>query len=93
MDFVAFLIDVALLPLQFILIPIDALLAQIPGIGMIPSFISNLFSFIGQIPQTLVSLTGLSPILWNLAIGAFLVFFTLSPAINIIKKIWAFVRL
>lgn len=93
MDFVGFFVDIALLPLQFILIPVDALLAQIPGIGAIPGYINQLFSFIGSIPSTLVSLTGIAPLLWNVAIGAFIVFFTLSPTINIVKKIWAFVRL
>lgn len=93
MDFVAFFLDIALLPLQFILIPVDALLAQIPGIGAIPGYINQLFSLIGSIPGTIVALTGIAPLLWNTAIGAFIVFFTLSPAINIIKKIWAYVRL
>lgn len=92
MDWVALILDVALLPLQLILVPVDALLAQIPGIGQIPSAINQLFSFIGTVPQTIVALTGLSPLLWNLAIGTFVLFFTLSPAINIVKKIWAWLR-
>lgn len=92
MDFVGFLLDIALLPLQFILIPIDALLAQIPGIGVIPSYINSLFSLIGSLPSTLVSLTGIAPLLWNIAIGVFVLFFTLSPSINIVKKIWAWLR-
>lgn len=92
MDWLSLILDVALLPLQVILIPIDALLAQIPGIGLIPGYIASLFSFIGSIPQTIVALTGIAPLLWNLAIGTFLVFFTLSPAINIVKKLWAWLR-
>lgn len=92
MDWVGLILDVALLPLQLVLIPVDALLAQIPGIGLIPGYISSLFSFIGSVPQTIVALTGLSPLLWNLAIGTFVVFFTLSPTINIIKKLWAWLR-
>lgn len=92
MDFLAFFLDIAILPLQVILIPIDALLARIDGIGAIPSYINQLFSLIGSIPATLLALTGLSPVLWNLAIATFVVFLTFSPAINAIKKIWAFIR-
>ncbi len=86
------ILDVLLLPLQLVLIPIDALLAQIPGIGQIPSYINSLFSLIGQLPATLVALTGIAPILWNVALLTFLVFFTLSPAINVFKKIWEWIR-
>lgn len=86
------ILDIFLLPLQVILIPIDALLAQIGGIGVIPSYINSLFTLIGTFPSTIVALTGIAPILWNTAIGTFLLFFTLSPSISIVKKIWAYIR-
>ena len=92
MDFLGLILDIALLPLQLVLIPIDSLLANIPGIGLIPSYIQSLFSFIGGIPQTLVALTGIAPLLWNIAIGTFILFFTLSPTINVVKKLWAWLR-
>lgn len=93
LDFVIdVLIDILLLPLQIILVPIDTLLAQIPGIGIIASSISAIASFIGSLPSTLVNLVGLSPILWNAYFLTFILFVTLSPAINILKRVWAWVR-
>lgn len=91
-DVTAIILDVLLLPLQLIMVPIDSLLAQIPGIGQIPSYIASFFSFIGNMPATVVRLTGIAPAIWNTALLVFLLFFTLSPSINVAKKIWAWVR-
>ena len=96
MDFstiIANIVAVILSPLQLILIPVDKLLSQIPGIGIIPASISSITGFVGSLPSTVVSLLGVSPILWNAVISVFLLNFTLLPSIQLLKKIWAWIRL
>jgi hypothetical protein len=86
------IVTLLFLPLQVILVPIDALLATIPGIGAVPSAISSIFSFIGSIPATIVKLSGASPILWNAMFIIFVLWIGLAPTINVFKKVWAWVR-
>lgn len=86
------LIDIMILPLQLVLVPIDYLLANIPGIAAIPSAISGVLSLIGAIPSTLVYLFGINPLIWNSLIMTFLAYITFSPTIQFAKKIWAWVR-
>lgn len=86
------LITLLLLPLQIILAPLDMLLAKIPGIGAVAGGIGNIVGLIGSIPETIVYLFGFNTFLWNTLFLVFVLFFTLAPAINIIKKVWAWVR-
>ena len=86
------IITILILPLQVVLLPIDALLAQIPGIGIVASSITQLTSFIGTIPETLVNLTGIAPLLWNVFFLTFILWLTATPTINMLKKVWAWVR-
>lgn len=85
-------INLLLIPLQLVLTPIDMLLSRINGLEIIPQAIINITSFVGSIPSTLVNLTGLNPLLWNLFFSVFITYMLLSPGINIIKKVWAWVR-
>lgn len=85
-------INILLLPLQLVIAPIDMLLNRINGLEVIPQSLAVISSFIGNIPSTLVNLTGLSPIIWNLFFTVFITYIALAPAINIIKKVWAWVR-
>lgn len=96
MDFptiVTNILNVLLSPLQLILVPFDSLLAGIPGIGIIPASISSIIGFVGTFPQTLCTLFGISPVIWNALISVFIVNFTALPAIQLAKKVWAWVRL
>ena len=86
------LVTFLLLPLQLILIPIDAFLAKIPGLAAIPSAISNIGQYIGHFPSTIVNLIGVNPLLWNTVFLTFLLYITVVPAINLLKKIWAWFR-
>lgn len=79
-------------PIQVIMYPVDLLLDQIPGIEVIPDSIFAIVGFIGSLPQTLVSLMGLSPFIWNALFVVFVLHLGLSPAINAIKRVWAFIR-
>lgn len=88
----ATLLDILVIPLQLILIPVDALLSQIPGLSVIPVSINAIVSLVGNIPSTLVHITGTSPILWNATIIVLILNLTAIPAINIGKRIWAWVR-
>lgn len=90
--FLDILLNILLLPLQLILIPIDLLLDNIPGIGTIPSIINDITSFIGSVPSTLVNLFGIHPFIWNALFGVFLLYIAAAPAIQAIKKVWAWVR-
>lgn len=91
-DILDILITVLILPLQVVLIPIDALLAKIPGIAAIPAAISGVLSFVGSIPSTIVSLTGIQPLVWNALFVIFVLYIGLAPAIQGVKKVWAWVR-
>lgn len=85
-------ITLLILPIQVILIPIDSVLAQIPNIGIIPSSLNAITSFIGSTPQTLVTFMGVSPHLWNSVFLIFVLYISASPTIQIVKKVWAWVR-
>lgn len=85
-------INILLLPLQLVITPIDMLLNRINGLEVIPQSLAVISSFIGNIPSTLVNLTGLSPVIWNLFFTLFITYIALAPGINIIKKVWAWVR-
>lgn len=80
------------LPLQLVLIPIDYLLNQIDGISVIPESLQAVAGFIGSLPSTLVSLAGISPILWNTMFALFILYFGMAPSIQIVKKVWAWIR-
>jgi len=86
------LLDILILPLQLLLVPIDALLSQITGLNVIPQSINAITALIGNIPSTIVSLTGMSPFLFNSVILISILNLTAVPAINITKRIWAWVR-
>ena len=89
---VSTIVDVLLLPLQFLLIPVDALLNNIPNIASVPEAITSIISFVGTLPSTLVSLTGLAPFLWNALFLVFLLYIGSAPSINLLKRVWAWVR-
>lgn len=91
-DVFGILLDVMLLPLQLILIPIDALIALIPGLDVVPGYITAISSFVGDIPSTIVNLSGVSPILWNAVFLMFLTYISLAPSVNLFKLIWRYIR-
>ena len=91
-DIIHTIATILILPLQIVLVPIDMIFAQIPGIGVIPSAIRSILTFIDSIPETIVYLLGINPILWNCIFIAFTLYITASPTIQIIKKVWAWVR-
>ena len=72
--------------------PVDYLLKQIPNINVIPDSISAMTSYVGSIPSTIVSLTGISPIIWNAIISTLLLYFAVIPTINGIKKLINWIR-
>ena len=86
------IISILLVPLQLVLIPIDALLAQIPGLSAVPDAINAVVGFIGVLPATFVHLLGINPLLWNAIFITFLLYVSIAPGIQIIKKIIAWVR-
>lgn len=79
-------------PLHIILTPVDYLLKQIPNIDVIPNSISAIVGYVGNIPSTIVSLTGISPIIWNAIISTLLLYFAIIPVINGIKKLINWIR-
>lgn len=79
-------------PLHVILTPVDYLLKQIPNIDVIPNSISAIVGYVGNIPSTLVSLSGISPVIWNAIISTLLLYFAVIPAINGIKKLINWIR-
>lgn len=79
-------------PLHVILTPVDYLLKQIPNIDVIPNSISAIVGYVGNIPSTLVSLSGISPIIWNAIISTLLLYFAVTPTINGIKKLINWIR-
>lgn len=90
-DIINALVTALLFPFQLILTPIDALLNNINGIEVIPNAISSVVSFVGSLPQTIVSLFGVSPLLWNATILVFVVYIGLAPTVNGVKKIIAWI--
>lgn len=86
------LITILLLPLQVLFIPIDFLLEQIPGISAIPDAISGVTTFIGAIPSLIISILGIEPLIWNALFMTFILYITAAPGIQLIKKVWAWVR-
>ena len=79
-------------PLHIILTPVDYLLKQIPNIDVIPNSISAIVGYVGNIPSTIVSLTGISPVIWNAIISTLLLYFAIIPVINGIKKLINWIR-
>lgn len=79
-------------PLHVILTPVDYLLKQIPNIDVIQNSISAIVGYVGNIPSTLVSLSGISPIIWNAIISTLLLYFAVIPTINGIKKLINWIR-
>lgn len=96
MDFVATIVEVIiavlLLPLKLVLWPVDILLAQIPGIGAIPSGINSVVAFVGSIPSTMISISGIHPFIWNALFITFVFYIGAAPAIQMLKKIWGWIR-
>jgi len=86
------IITVLAMPLQLILIPFDMLLSQINGIEAIPQALSDITQFFTTIPETIVKLLGINPILWNGLFLTFVLYYTLAPSIQIVKKIVAWIR-
>lgn len=86
------LMTLLILPLQLLMIPIDYLLSNIEGIEMIPDAITAVMDFIGSIPETLVTLMGINPVLWNVIFVLFVFYIGAAPSIQIIKKVWAWIR-
>jgi hypothetical protein len=89
---ISVIITILLVPLQLVIVPIDLLLSQIPGINIIPETIASVASFVGSIPQTIVSLLGISPVLWNALFLLFIAFITIAPTIQMVKKVVAWAR-
>lgn len=79
-------------PLHVILTPVDYFLKQIPNIDVIPNSISAIVVYFGNIPSTLVFLTGISPVIWNAIISTLLLYFAVIPTINGIKKLINWIR-
>lgn len=84
-------IDLAMIPLRIILIPVDYFLAQIPGLDAIPGALSAMVGLVGNIPSTVVSLTGINPALWNAVIFVVLAYYAAFPTVSVFKKVlnWA----
>lgn len=89
---ISVLLDVLLLPLQLVLAPIDMLLAQIPSVEEVPEALTAMVSFISTLPSTMVVLAGASPFLWNALFLVFLSYMGLAPAVNVLKRTWAWLR-
>lgn len=90
-DLIGALVTALLMPFQLVLVPIDNLLNNINGIEVIPNAISAFVGFVGSIPETIVSLFGLNPVLWNATLLVFVAYIGLAPAINGVKKIIAWI--
>lgn len=86
------ILNVMLVPLQVILLPIDALISQIRGLELIPSLLNQLTDLFQNIPATFVHLIGVQPIIWNAFLTIFILDLTVVPSINILKRIWAWIR-
>lgn len=86
------IVTILLLPMQFILYPIDLLLNQIPGLDVIPQAINNVVSIVGTAPSLIVSMFGIQPLIWNAFFLTFVLFIGLAPAIQVLKNIWAWIR-
>lgn len=86
------IVTILILPLQVVLIPIDALLAKIPGIAAVPSAINGIVTFVASVPSTLVNITGIHPLIWNALFVTFVLYIGLAPGIQGIKKVWSWVR-
>lgn len=91
-SFVNVFLSALLAPLQIVLTPIDALLNQIQGIQVIPNSISAIGQFVGTIPQTLVVISGINPVIWNALFSVFVLYIGLAPTIQGLKKVWAWIR-
>lgn len=91
-DVVDIILNILFVPLQVIMLPLDGLLSNIPGIGIIPSSINAIVGFVGSIPATIVKIMGVAPVLWNATITMFIAWLLASPAINLGKTIWAWLR-
>lgn len=86
------LLSFFMIPLHIILMPVDYLLKQIPNISIIPQSISAIVGYVGSIPSAIVSLIGISPIIWNAIISTLLLYFAVIPTINGIKKLINWIR-
>lgn len=86
------LFTILLLPLQMILAPIDFILNAVPGIEIIPATLTTVTGVIGSLPETLVSIAGIHPLLWNASFLVFIAYIGLTPTINLVKKLWAWIR-
>lgn len=84
-------LNFSLIPLKMILMPVDYFLANIPGLNAIPEALQAVSGYVGKIPETVVALIGINPVLWNAAIAVLLGYFAVVPAVNGIKKLinWA----
>ena len=85
--FADIVISLVMIPMILVFTPLDLMLTFIPGLTVIPAFIHSLTSYLSGIPDTMVSLTGLNPILWNIVFNAFLLYMFVSPTINLIKLV------
>lgn len=91
-DVIVFIVNLLLLPLQLVLVPIDFLLSKITGIETIPNALEAVIGFVGTLPSFFVSVLGIQPIIFNLIFTIFLLYFTLVPAINGLKRAWSWFR-
>lgn len=87
-----FIVSAVMLPMVIVFAPIDALLQFIPGISELPQYIFSVINFVGTVPDTLVTISGLSPILWNLSFNLFLLYIVIAPSLNLIKIVLEWIR-
>lgn len=78
---------ILLLPFQLIAAPVDLLLSQFPGLESIPNTLSSVTGYLTHVPETLLYLTGISPVIWNALFLVTISYMTYVPAINAVKKI------
>jgi len=89
---VDFIFSILLGIIHVILLPIDLMLSNFPSLEAIPSALHAVFSMVGDVPTTMLYLTGGSPVLWNIIFIVSTAYFAAMPTINGFKKVWAWVH-
>lgn len=87
-----FLMSIFLNISVLLIAPLDKFLNFFPSLDIIPTTIETLGNYLGNIPSTIIYITGLSPMLWNLFFTLFIVYILTTPALNLTKKIYNWIR-